>query len=319
MKGMTATADGQGAALLRTHRSSLVEKVLEYRFLAGVTAELLQRDAVFDVMRSDVDCHGHDLVIEANGIVRHVQLKAMAAGGKRADVTIHATLAAKASGCVVWMIYDPATFEPVSFRWFGGAPGEPMSDPGASIARHARANVEGIKAERPMHRVIKGSRFSELPDFATLVDALFGSMRDVSFDADMLARHLRSREPNSGTLSWLLRVRDSDFTAIPEGLDWDGSVELAHLVDGYALAEEAGLGDPMDYAERRLTCAQALGTWLGGPLELWITLFLEHRRWRFSNPYEPGTEMQALLDRLVRQLREALVAEVTKSTRRNAA
>lgn len=319
MTGVTSAADGQGAAILRTHRSSLVEKVLEYRFLAGVTAELLRRDAAFDVMRSDVDCHGHDLVIEANRIMRHIQLKAMVAGGKRADVTIHAALAAKASGCVVWMIYDPSTFEPLSFRWFGGPPGEAMPDPGERVARHARANAEGIKAERAMHRVIKGGRFSELPDFATLVDVLFGTAREAGDDLDILARQLRFRVPETGMTDWVEKVGEGHFAAIPGDLDWDGSVELAHLVDGYSLAEEARLGDPMDYEQRRLACAQATGAWLGGPLELWTTLFLEHRRWRFSSPFEPSNDMRALLDRLVGQLREALVARPTISTRRNAA
>lgn len=309
----TITAADEGGALLRTHRSSLVEKVLEYHFLAGVTAELLGRDMPFDVMRSDVDCHGHDIVIEANGIVRHIQLKAMASGGKRADVTIHAALATKASSCVAWMIYDPVTFEPVLFRWFGGAPGQPMPNPGERLARHARANSEGVKAARPMHRVIKGSRFRELPDFATVVDVLFGSGRDTRNDFDLLQMHLCSRDLEPGIPSWLHDVRQGDYTAIPKGLDWNRSAELAHLVDGYALAGEAGLGDAMELAGRRLAYAQATGSWLGGPLELWMTLFLEHRRWRFSSPFEPGTEMQGLLDGLVQQLREALVDRVKGS------
>lgn len=98
------------------YRSSAREKVLEYRFLADLTAELFLRDMGFDVLRSDVDALGHDLVIEANGVIRHIQLKAMYRGGKRTRLTANIRLAARPSGCIVWMIYDPVTLGLVSFR-----------------------------------------------------------------------------------------------------------------------------------------------------------------------------------------------------------
>src|SRR6476620_10460783 len=65
------------------HASSCLEKVLEHRFLAELTSALwLGGVRDFEVLRSDVDSHGYDLVIEANGILRHIQLKAMVCGGK---------------------------------------------------------------------------------------------------------------------------------------------------------------------------------------------------------------------------------------------
>jgi hypothetical protein len=110
---------------LRSHRSSVLEKALEYRFLADLSAELLRRGMEFDVLRGDVDHQGYDLVVEANGVVRHIQLKAMVKGGKRADVNVNVKLADKPSGCVVWMRYDPETLAIGPFAWLGGDAGEP--------------------------------------------------------------------------------------------------------------------------------------------------------------------------------------------------
>ena len=140
--------------LTSSHLSSAREKVLEYRFLADLSVELYRRGLVFDVLRSDVDAWGHDLVIEANGIVRHIQLKATYLGGKSTRVTSNMRLATRPSGCLVWMIYDPHTFGIIAFRWFGGVPGSPLPDLGTSVAKHSRGNGGGIKAARPAHRVL---------------------------------------------------------------------------------------------------------------------------------------------------------------------
>jgi hypothetical protein len=163
--------------LTSPHRSSPREKVLEYRFLADVTAELYRRGLEFDVLRSDVDALGHDLVIEANGIIRHIQLKATYHRGKTARVTSNIRLATRPSGCLIWMIYDPHTLGISAFRWFGGAPGAPLPDVGARIAKHSRCNTDGIKAVRPAHRVLPKRAFAPIGDIATLVDQLFGSAK----------------------------------------------------------------------------------------------------------------------------------------------
>lgn len=156
------------------HRSSSLEKVLEYQFLGALTRELVRRDAEFEILRSDVDDGGHDLVIEAGDVLRHIQLKAMIKGGKRDDVTVNTRLARKASGCVVWMTYDPDTLELGPFRWLGGLPGERLPDIGDRVARHSKGNGKGEKKERPAHRVIPRGQFEVLEAISDLVDRLFG-------------------------------------------------------------------------------------------------------------------------------------------------
>lgn len=161
-----------------SHRSSAIEKVLEYQFLAMLTRELVHRDAEFEVLRGDVDDSGHDIVIEADGMLRHIQLKAMVKGGKRANVTINTKLSRKASGCVIWMVYDPVTLNLGPFRWFGGLPSEPLPPLGERIARHSKGNAEGVKTERPGHRVVPMGHFETLATIGELVNRLFGTVTE---------------------------------------------------------------------------------------------------------------------------------------------
>lgn len=170
----TTSQLAQIAPLGISHRSSALEKVLEYRFLAELGTELWRRGIEFEVLRSDIDANGHDLVIEAGGILRHIQLKAMVKGGKRADVTVNTKLATKSSGCVIWMTYDPVTLDLGAFRWFGGKPGEPLQGLGNKVAKHSKGNAAGEKTERPAHRVIPRGAFETLGSISELANRLFG-------------------------------------------------------------------------------------------------------------------------------------------------
>lgn len=160
--------------------SSVIEKVLEYHLLAALTAELFRRGADFEILRSDIDRHGHDLVIEADGIIRHIQLKGMVRGGRKYDVPVNTRLAAKPSGCVVWMDYAPESFVLGPFRWLGGSPGAPLPPLGDRLARHSRGNRDGDKGVRAAHREVKRTRFEPLADIAALVDRLFGAVGETA-------------------------------------------------------------------------------------------------------------------------------------------
>lgn len=61
-----------------------------------------------EVIRPDVDAGGYDLVLEANGRVRHVQLKGYAAGGaKGAPKLINSRLRDHPDPCVVRISWKP--------------------------------------------------------------------------------------------------------------------------------------------------------------------------------------------------------------------
>ena len=59
-----------------TTHSSYRETLIEHLFLGELMRSLwLQRVTQFEVLRPQVDDSGYDLVIEANRVTRHIQLK----------------------------------------------------------------------------------------------------------------------------------------------------------------------------------------------------------------------------------------------------
>lgn len=160
------------------HHSTLIEKTLEYHLSGAVAGELLRRDQPWELLRTDCDRDGYDLVIEAGGIIRHIQLKAQVLGGTSRQITAHINLANKPSACIIWMTCDPATLRPVSYRFFGGTPASPIPALGDKPARHSRGNRDGLKGERPLHRVVPIKRFQRVTEVTDLVDRLFGAAPD---------------------------------------------------------------------------------------------------------------------------------------------
>lgn len=155
--------------------SSLREKLIEHVFV-GDLLRLLWRKGARDVevLRAEVDRGGYDLVLECKGVFRHVQFKSSHRAAKTAEVTISLKLAAKPSGCVIWVLFDPETLELGPFLWFGGGPGKPLPPVGDRVARHSKADALGRKAERPGLRMVTRRRFVPLATMSEIVTALFG-------------------------------------------------------------------------------------------------------------------------------------------------
>jgi hypothetical protein len=166
-------------SLYSSYREALLEhlfagEIMRYLWLRGVHR--------MEVLKPQVDDGGYDLVLEANGITRHVQLKASHHGSTTARVGVNLRLSEKPSGCVVWLMFDPQTLELGSFLWFGGKPGERLPDlSGFAIGKHTKANSQGIKLERPNVRVLPVHRFKEVADVSDLVLLLFGSIQPTPF------------------------------------------------------------------------------------------------------------------------------------------
>ena len=277
------------------------EKILEHRLVSDLAELMMRRGVAMDVMRGEFDAHGHDVVFEAAGVLRHVQLKAMVAGGKRRDVNVNVRLRSRPSGCIAWMVYDPATLKVVEYRWFGGEPGEPLPNIGGTVARHSKGNALGEKAFRTGHRLLGKAKFEVLADLGSLADRLFGPARPAA--TSLVLAQLRQRFG----FEWRQRVR-----ATMESQQWDCSIELAHLIDGYRVLEQLG---ELDF-DRWLTTRAADPSYVTGcedSGDLWTTLFLEHRRWRFSNPFEPRGDELARLNAVTRALHVAIDAELTST------
>jgi hypothetical protein len=291
--------------------SSGLEKVLEHRFIAELTTCLwLGGCQDFEVLRSEVDASGYDLVVEARGVLRHIQLKSMVRGGKRRSVSVNLRLASKPAGCVVWLDYDPATLHLGPFRWFGTLAGLGLPDSGEEVARHTKGDSTGAKNPRVGHRVLRRSKFIQVETIADLVPFLFGCGIG---DEIQLLQHSMSEQPDPVAQGWVREVHAGRFDAVPEDLRWEDSVHLAHLVDGYGLAQSLGLGDPFDFEAKQFAHAIETCRWAGGPAVLWTTLFLEHRRWRQACPVTPDSETELLLDRLCRQLATSLKSALSSA------
>jgi len=260
------------------HASVLREKVFEHLFLGDLTRALLRAGRRCEVLRAEYDGAGYDLVLEADGILRHVQLKAMRADGKRAHVDVNIELASKPSGCVIWMLVDPETFTTTRYRWFGGAPGQPLPALGDRPVRHTKADSRGVKAERPGLRQLARSRFTAVDTMDQLLERLFGDRH--ARDIHRLRLHLTCQPaPQTTSPAWLRLVRLGHFGALPDQLGPDDMVRFTHLVDGYDLA---GLTEP-----------DMIQSALAGPRpgldqpdllasDLWAAMFIEHRRLRFA-------------------------------------
>lgn len=157
--------------------SKLRESIVEHVFV-GDALRAFWRQGVFDVevLRSEFDAYGYDLVMTRGQIVRDVQFKTGTAR-KPGKASVALSLANKPSGCVIW-IRVAADLDLGPFFWFGGNPGEPL--PAIShygIPRRTTHNKEGLRPERLNHRAVPGSKFLMLPTLADVLDALFGQIQ----------------------------------------------------------------------------------------------------------------------------------------------
>lgn len=139
----------------------------------------LQGFTRLEMLKSQVDDSGYDLILEANSIVRHIQLKASHIGSATSRVNVNDALARKPSGCVVWMQFDPLTLEFDHFLWFGNEAGERLPKLcDFNVAKHAKGNAQGIKLERPNIRVVPKGSFERLDGIEDVIGKLFGVQED---------------------------------------------------------------------------------------------------------------------------------------------
>ena len=156
--------------------SSFREKLLEHVFVSELLQEAwLGRGQTMEVLRSEVDSAGYDLVLDCGGITRYVQLKGSKVKATTSRQTVNVKLADKPGGCIVWLRYEekPEVHRmELQYLFFGGAPEQPRL-PSLSefkIGRHTRGN----KAERPSTRVIPKSQFEPISSIGDLMNRLFG-------------------------------------------------------------------------------------------------------------------------------------------------
>jgi len=160
-------------------KSSFFEQLVEHVFISELLQEVYYRFGMtVEVLRSEVDVSGYDIVFECNGIIRHVQLKTSKIDGKTSRQKVNVALAEKPSGCVVWMIRaegNPDCRMRLTYRFYGNDAGQPLpSLDEFKTAKHTKGNKEGVKAERPSIRVVPKGQFFTIDTTTELAIRLFG-------------------------------------------------------------------------------------------------------------------------------------------------
>jgi hypothetical protein len=158
-----------------SRHSVLRERIVEHVFVADVLRRLWQlgiTDA--EVLRSEFDAGGYDIVLSRGRITRHIQLKTLTAGGRASEVKVGLALAEKPSGCVLWIVVSP-DLETESYLWFGAEPGAALPDISLlKMAKHTKGNAQGEKSYRPNHRLLPRRKFTRLNSIDEVLDKLLG-------------------------------------------------------------------------------------------------------------------------------------------------
>lgn len=151
----------------------------EHLFLSRLLREAWsRRHTTIEVLRPEVDNSGYDLVLEHNGIVRHVQLKTSKAGSRPAYQRVHIALTTKPAGCVIWIKFDDLDLEEkmhLHYWYFGGEPTERLNLDGCRISLRTTHNREGVRPERANIRDVPFGRFRLLRDVSQVYEVLFGN------------------------------------------------------------------------------------------------------------------------------------------------
>ena len=160
-------------------RSSFYEQLVEHVFVSELLQEAWFRHGeTVEVLRSEIDASGFDLVLECRGIMRHVQLKTSRTDARTGSQKVSLGLAAKPSGCVIWIVRmeDPERCRiALEYLFFGGEPGQPLPDiSGFKTARHTKPDAAGVKKERLGLRVVPKNKFERIGTQQLLLGRLFG-------------------------------------------------------------------------------------------------------------------------------------------------
>lgn len=156
-----------------TH-SVLREKIVESLFVGELGRELWRSNEFdLEVLRSEFDASGYDLILAKGSSARHVQLKTKLHKGRTSYFNIGAMLAEKSSGCVICIVVsENLTID--HYLWFGNQIGKPLDDLGSfAIAKHTKGNANGEKLERPGLRRVALSQFERIDTMKELISKLF--------------------------------------------------------------------------------------------------------------------------------------------------
>jgi hypothetical protein len=154
--------------------STLRERIVEHVMVGELLRHFWRRGIVdVEILRSEFDGFGYDVVLARGRIVRHVQFKT-GTQKKPGKVSIAQALSHKPSGCVIWIsVDDDLNLGPYYF--FGSAPGEPLPDiSGMKNPKRPTHNKLGERPFRQNHREVPGAKLRKIDNLDGIAEALFG-------------------------------------------------------------------------------------------------------------------------------------------------
>ncbi len=159
--------------------STFYEQLVEHVFITEVLQEVWYSfGKMAEVLRSEIDTSGYDVVIECNSILRHIQLKSSSSDAKASFQKVNIALGEKPSGCVIWLFREQNSDTRrmlLAYRFFGSGPGRRLpSLQEFKTAKHTKGNAIGKKTERKNIRKVPKSKFITIPTTKALVELLFG-------------------------------------------------------------------------------------------------------------------------------------------------
>ena len=126
------------------------EKIIEHAFIAALLRVLLLRGKRdIEILRTEVDRDGYDIVLHCNGILRHVQLKSSYQEATTASVDARTALEGKPSGCFFGYC---STRERSSWDLTSGLGADPENDFRRLVTRSPATVDPTRKASRPSAR-----------------------------------------------------------------------------------------------------------------------------------------------------------------------
>jgi len=149
------------------------EKILEHGFITNLMlCDWRSKCANIDILRPEIDRFGYDLVASRGAITRFIQVKSSVVRGPTRVQKVHVNLLSKPDGCVVWIIVNER-LDVDSYLVRIPPVGQSLGCDGLKVAKHTKANAEGVKAERPNIRVMPISAFTPKQSIDDVFSDLF--------------------------------------------------------------------------------------------------------------------------------------------------
>ncbi len=128
--------------------SRFFENLLEHRFLFDLRRQLVldSTPRLVNVLKSEVDAYGFDLVLSLADRSLHVQMKTRSGSPPPNAYELSEALWALPNACAIWMLYDPSKLEPTSY-YLLGLPMPPMG----GFRQSERVGFRKVKMQQANH------------------------------------------------------------------------------------------------------------------------------------------------------------------------